>query len=663
MSDRLLRTAVPLLLTLGTGCLGGAAPAPDPDPARPADGRPTGPPEPAAGPPARVGTDGGTARTAPAAPSGPVAEEERVLRHRAKAAIDEGDYLAARDAIEAALTAPAVAEARALLANGDAESALAVLEGALALTPGRPEVLLAHADASLIVGKRGPDPALCELALRSYLQSGRSARALLGASRAARALGRTDEALRHARAGVALAAELDEDARAALAERPRRTLAEATFDAYMAMRRDGTEPGTLFQDAEDAVLALMRNEADDPWVWTQLANLYLTSGRHHDAQSALERGLARLPDDRGLPGLLVQAARANGGSDEVVASFERFTARNPDAALGAWYLGSELLERSLARLDECPADTLARAEAEFRRCREAEDEYARSCLGNEVTCRTATGWCRLRAGKLEAAQRAFESTEELFEGGILHSTRDRVPPAFDGLAEVARAWAGRDELERAAGAFATLHRIAPDEPEWARETGRYHLAAGERMRLVAEDCRLAAERGETAPARALELVRVAGLDAPADATDALPRAAVRADERAAALFETSYTAQRAAAQLSPEDVRCLTDAATVAVVHLDRDHEEAKRLLLRAVELGRGQLADPDLDEERRRELTEAWGDAHQTLGILLLEHEGDPEAARTWFERSVEIGPLPRPSVTEIYLPRCAAPANAPGE
>ena len=53
--------------------------------------------------------------------------------------------------------------------------------------------------------------------------------------------------------------------------------------------------------------------------------------------------------------------------------------------------------------------------------------------------------------------------------------------------------------------------------------------------------------------------------------------------------------------------------------------------------------------------LREAYGDAHQNLGTLYLEYENDPRTARVWFEKSLEIGPYPRPIVTEEYLPRCA--------
>jgi hypothetical protein len=52
--------------------------------------------------------------------------------------------------------------------------------------------------------------------------------------------------------------------------------------------------------------------------------------------------------------------------------------------------------------------------------------------------------------------------------------------------------------------------------------------------------------------------------------------------------------------------------------------------------------------------LLETWGDAHQLLGELELEHRDRPQRARRWFERCLEIGPLPRPEVSEYYLPRC---------
>ena len=111
-----------------------------------------------------------------------------------------------------------------------------------------------------------------------------------------------------------------------------------------------------------------------------------------------------------------------------------------------------------------------------------------------------------------------------------------------------------------------------------------------------------------------------------------------------------------AAELAPEDVRILNDTALLLVYHLHRDWDRAAELLTRAVELGQKQLENAELTKSQRTELESAWGDAHENLGVLHLEHEHDPAAARRWFQRAVEIGPDPRPRVVEHWLPQCDA-------
>ena len=77
------------------------------------------------------------------------------------------------------------------------------------------------------------------------------------------------------------------------------------------------------------------------------------------------------------------------------------------------------------------------------------------------------------------------------------------------------------------------------------------------------------------------------------------------------------------------------------------------------------QLETRELTEEERFALTEAWGDAHQNLGVLYWDENNgrrDPARAIPWLEKSVEIGPVPRPEVTEQYLPECRAALGAQG-
>src|SRR6185503_1029541 len=73
------------------------------------------------------------------------------------------------------------------------------------------------------------------------------------------------------------------------------------------------------------------------------------------------------------------------------------------------------------------------------------------------------------------------------------------------------------------------------------------------------------------------------------------------------------------AELAENDVRLVNDAALILVYHFPSRADDAEHLLLRAVELGREQKDDPALDDKTRDALLEAWGDAHQNLGVLYL--------------------------------------------
>jgi tetratricopeptide (TPR) repeat protein len=153
--------------------------------------------------------------------------------------------------------------------------------------------------------------------------------------------------------------------------------------------------------------------------------------------------------------------------------------------------------------------------------------------------------------------------------------------------------------------------------------------------------------------RALEPDELAsvGLSASAD-----PQAlAAKADElssRARELMLKSWAGYQDAARLAPEDVRIVNDAALVLVYYLHTELELAERMLRSCLELGEKQLADESLEEDARWELKNAWGDAYQNLGVLYAVHKQAPEEARVFFERAAEIGPEPRPMLSNFWIP-----------
>jgi hypothetical protein len=136
--------------------------------------------------------------------------------------------------------------------------------------------------------------------------------------------------------------------------------------------------------------------------------------------------------------------------------------------------------------------------------------------------------------------------------------------------------------------------------------------------------------------------------------------------RARELMERSWNAYRVAAELAPEDIRVVNDAAVIQIYYLHRELEWAEAALQRCIELGGPQLeakraaleteADPEraqaLDGELAQ-LTEAYADAHQNLGVFLWTYRHDGAGAQPWIERSIELWPTGRQPLTNSLLPQ----------
>ena len=583
-----------------------------------------------------------------------------------------------------------------LLDVGDPETALVVAETALVEVPTGPAIRAVHGEAALRVGRRLHDDELLEAALTSFLGAYEAApkgttretrtyfraHVLQRAVVAARAMGRKERALEIARLQTKVAGEADDgkQLRRELPEWPERTFSESCFDVYADVREEDPERAAeLASELERPLERMMRRRSRDPWAWSMLARLYVLEERLNDAIDVAEPGLARFPEEERLAGHLADAARGAGGSSAVLIVFADFREKHPESPLAWWYPAWERFDRAIAtperdprwypeggKLSASPSDLeqtwieeLTRAEADFRQCRELEPAYAPACLTNEARCRGARGWVHLAAGDTGAARDEFLSMEELFPGGMRCRVDGLLLDGVFGLGFVADAHANRDELRSAAEVFGILHAYEPDDPNLANDAGYWHREAGSRMQNWGADAaRLA--RGDLGDRKRVEeRLAAAGLELPPAENEAATRAALEQaagilEERSRQLFETSYTAYLRASELAPEDVRVVNDTALIAVYHLGRDLDRAEDYLLRCVKMGEAQLEMRELDDEARRELTEAWGDAHQNLGVLYFDFRDDPQTARAWFEKSVEIGPYPRPLVTEDYLPRC---------
>ena len=84
------------------------------------------------------------------------------------------------------------------------------------------------------------------------------------------------------------------------------------------------------------------------------------------------------------------------------------------------------------------------------------------------------------------------------------------------------------------------------------------------------------------------------------------------------------------------------------------DPDTAERFLMDAVDAGKAQLQAEGLTEEQIYGIENAIGDAYQNLGYLELSVRKNPLIAQGWLEKSLEIGPDPRPFIESQLLPHC---------
>lgn len=624
-------------------------------------------------------------RTEPAAEeeAPPSRRQRKALAHRA---IDAGEFLEARRILGELQFEDDVLAGRELLEQDNPQDALIHLERAVDLDHRSREARLLLAEGFLRLGALQQDRLYYEDALRHFAQAGDSPRALFGASRAAWNLFDSEGAVSWARRGMAA---IDAGASAeGIDPIPERILFDATYLAYtQAVQAGGPaeRAAALFDQAEHALGDLMGQNVADPWVHGRLADLYLWAGRSFDALSAIERGLGYAPEDPNLVGRLASRAHANaaaeGGSASgaVIATFDRYLDRYPGSALGWWYRGKSRFDAALELLldpapDGSSGELAARgfegAEVELRRCRELDPELEAQCRGWEVMCRNGVGWVRYNAGDLAGARAAFTSTEEALEGGLEWQLEGSLLSGVMGLRFAADGHSAEGNLAGAAAIYDQLHAYRPGDADFANNAGFFNRDAGDALEADARALRRLAAGGVIEDeVRLGELARAAGIERVKPGGEAgRERLALAADEleaRARAHFERSWSAYLVASELAPDDVRVVNDTALIAVYYLHRELDRAEQMLLRCVELGAIQLEDTSLSEEERFALTEAWGDAHQNLGVLFWDEKNgrrDPARAIPWLERSVEIGPVPRPEVTERYLPECRAALGEEG-
>jgi tetratricopeptide (TPR) repeat protein len=646
---------------------------PEPHPMAPSTPAPSDPSgsttTPAAEPGSPASSTGAADAPEPVATAPETASHDADLARAAKVAIDSGDYAGAKEKLDELMARPDVERARELLSAQRFDEALEHLDGAVKRIPQRAELVELLAEACLAAGRAHSDSMLLARSLSTFEQLPDKPAAWFGSSRAARAMGRADDALRRARAGWAATGSGLFAARATppWSESAERTLAEACALVYRsAPAEPAAAKAALLTETEDALSRVMARSADDAWAWRELAELYLGAGRPYDALQAAERGLDKHPESAELANTVARAGRSVEQGRGLFDAFSRFRERHPQAALGQWYPAYERLSLVIAGRYSNPDEVqleLDRAKRGFEACRALDSRYIASCLEHEALCRGAQGWALL-ARDPAAAQRAFLSMEDVETGGLRRGLEGRLRSGVEGLIAVAELWHRAGDRFREAAAYDALHAYEPDELAWARAAAVANSEAAQEYLTQAEQFEQA-RRGEIrdpdrlARVRGLAGVRSRDFDTERE-RERFARKAADRRKLASDLFEKSYQAYLAAVQLAPTDVRILNDAAKIAITYLKRDADRAEEMLQSAIRIGTPQLENKSLDDTARFDLATAIGDAHQNLGVLYLELRHDPVSARASLEKSLEVSRAPRPYVTEELLPRCKAAIEA---
>ncbi len=622
---------------------------------------PTDPPSPGSEP-------RGEPEAEPSAPAGDPTQASSAVE-AVKSAFDKGDLKGARDLLEAEITRPFLARAAEELRAGRLENALAEVDAALEQAPAYPPSLLLR--GSLLVAVAGGDTQLQRLAeaLEALQSATDCAPALERASRVARRLERTDEALALARRaeGVPDDARWNEaEALASIvwpAQPAERTLAEAALDAWRKRGGAGAaEAQALFAEAEDALARLLADPKGGAWPWVTLSEAYLEARRAGEALAAAQRGLDRVGGEARLYELLARTAREVGGLGRVDKEFKAQSLRRPREPLAWWYPAIENFKEALLGGSNTRR-FFRRAATAFKECRERSTELKEGCLRYEALCRTGQGWDWLQHGDLEAAGKEFEASEDVVPGGLELEVEERLHSAALGLQQVIDGCLEQRRLEEAAHHADFLYLRDPQSEVRARQSARLERELGEELQLQAKDLRRAS-KGDLDDDERLEDLRllidvVPQLRGTGRERDLFREANKVKERHARAAFERALAASRSVIELSPDDLRVRCDAAALAIERLDADLDWAEEQLLFCVEEGgkREQAGFPT--EAARFAFEEAWGDAHYWLGKLWLEHRHDGARALPWFQKALEIGPQPRPEISDYYLPLCRKPAG----
>ncbi len=569
---------------------------------------------------------------------------------------------------------PSLDRSRRLHLEARFDEELAVIEQALAENPDQPELLEAAGYAHLALATAGRSE-LYGPSREAFARAGATPTALLGQSRAARALGFHDEALDCARRALLLLSVRQAE-RLALDPAAEVVLAEAGLEVQRKLRATPGVPATaLLNEIESVLRARIGEKATDQRAYATLAYVYLDVGRVAEAEATAERGLDFSPGEARLMDLVARAARSN-GSEELLEVFKRLRRKAPNQALGYWYpaleyFNSSVVQETMPQFDGSGKKQLDAAEDGFRRVRSLDARYTKSCQGYEALCRALAGWQWYESGRrsdstssLRNARRAFLSMNDVAPGLIAidpqavdASLKDRVENGVRGLHKLAELYRELKLLSEAASVYDDLAKQAPPDAQWARRAAESASELGDFLTQEAESFAKASQGEVLDPERLGRLRKAAGVrDAVIGTPKEVQRLSAMAAERvtgSAEAYANSWGWYLKAVELAPLDARLATEAARMAINHTRTNLARAEELLLEARRLADEQSQAADLKPAELDQLKVAWALAERTLGELEFPIKNNPTAAIPHFERALELHPDSQIYVKEFLLPQ----------
>jgi len=399
------------------------------------------------------------------------------------------------------------------------------------------------------------------------------------------------------------------------------------------MRRPEREAGVEPADATTAkaqsalvdFALVLKNDPRSMDAYLQASFVHDWMGRPGDAIAIVEDGIRALPADFTLHSRLRELYLGNNMRLELAGFYSRLAREFPRSAEIKWSQGIARLyvaQEKRQKGDRPGAErSYEAAIADLAESKALKPEFAKDAAIQQALCKVSEAAMALDDGDEKGAEQRLDEAYAITPD-ITARTEQGADRYVDGSR---RSYAN---CVHALGTRFGQSRLEEGRRYWRKITAR-HADWGWAWNNLGLACR---DLG----------ARVARSDAAA----------------AKKLWEESYAAYEQAVKYAPDDARTANDCGLMLVYHLHRDAKRAEALFNRAIEIGKGQLADlgPKADEEdeatrsRRESLEEAVGDAYQNLGKLYADELQQPKQAIHYYKQALDYwSPSNRRDVRDI--------------